>query len=262
MVMGFLLLLWVPEQWSRRRSSWAAQEAFKVFPPFLSLVFQFSRCSWSRGESEMSLVFMRKGQAGGTELPKQEAPRGAHRVAVWSTDTPDEMAQCMHAESCPPLCHTMDCSLPGSSVQGILQARILEWVVMLSSRRYSQPKDSTHVSCIAGRSFTQWTTWEVLRRLHSGANLIFEPRRRISQVGLGAERGSDGSEAHVRLWRELRWWRDMFSTSANSLAVFVQKNRSLKPSMGRNGLQGLCLSPLNPYHTVGTWKILVKWRQI
>ena len=40
----------------------------------------------------MSLVFMRKGQAGGTDLPKQEAPRGAHRVAVWSTVTPEETA--------------------------------------------------------------------------------------------------------------------------------------------------------------------------
>ena len=73
----------------------------------------------------MSLVFMRKGQAGGTDLPKQEAPRGAHRFAVWGTVTPDETTQCVHAESCPALCHTMGCSLPDSSVQGILQARIL-----------------------------------------------------------------------------------------------------------------------------------------
>ena len=40
----------------------------------------------------------------------------------------------------------MDCSPPGSSVHGILQARILEWVAMLSSKGSSQPRDQTHIS--------------------------------------------------------------------------------------------------------------------
>ena len=48
----------------------------------------------------------------------------------------------------------MDCSLPGSSVHGILQARILEWVAISFSRRSSQPRDWTCVSCIAGGFFT------------------------------------------------------------------------------------------------------------
>ena len=52
-------------------------------------------------------------------------------------------------QSCPTLCDPMDSSLPGSSVRGILQARILEWVAMLSSRASSQPKDLTHVSCVS-----------------------------------------------------------------------------------------------------------------
>ena len=47
----------------------------------------------------------------------------------------------------------MDCNPPGSSVHGILQARILEWVAIPSSRGYSQPRDQTPVSCIAGRFF-------------------------------------------------------------------------------------------------------------
>ena len=61
---------------------------------------------------------------------------------------------CLHdklLQSCPTLCDPMDCSLPGSSVQGILQARILEWVAIASSRGSSQPKDRTsisYVSCI------------------------------------------------------------------------------------------------------------------
>ena len=67
---------------------------------------------------------------------------------------------CMHACVCAQsfqsglnLCDAMDCSLPGSSVHGILQARLLEWVAMPSSRGSSQPRDWTQVSCIAGGSF-------------------------------------------------------------------------------------------------------------
>ena len=56
---------------------------------------------------------------------------------------------CMHAQSCPTVCDPMDYSPPGSSVHGILQARILEWVTMLSCRGSSQPWDQTCVSSIS-----------------------------------------------------------------------------------------------------------------
>ena len=58
---------------------------------------------------------------------------------------------CIHAkslQSCPTLCDPMDCSLPGSSVHGILQSRILEWVDMPISRGSSQPRNWTHVSLL------------------------------------------------------------------------------------------------------------------
>ena len=61
------------------------------------------------------------------------------------------------AQSCLTLCDPTDYSLPGSSVHGILQARILEWVAMPSSRESSQHRDLTHISCsfcTAGRFFT------------------------------------------------------------------------------------------------------------
>ena len=51
-------------------------------------------------------------------------------------------------QSCPILCSPMDCSLPGYSVHGISQARILKRVAMPSSRASSRPKDRTHVFCI------------------------------------------------------------------------------------------------------------------
>ena len=57
------------------------------------------------------------------------------------------------AQSCPTLCDPMDCSPPGSSVHGILQARILEWVAMPSSRGSSWPRNWNWVSCITGRSY-------------------------------------------------------------------------------------------------------------
>ena len=52
-------------------------------------------------------------------------------------------------QSCSTLCDRMDCSSPGSSVHGILQARILEWASMPSSRGSSRPRDRTHVSYIS-----------------------------------------------------------------------------------------------------------------
>ena len=54
----------------------------------------------------------------------------------------------------PTLCDPIDCSLPGCSVHGSLQARILEWVAIPFSRGSSQPRDQTHVSCIAGRFYS------------------------------------------------------------------------------------------------------------
>ena len=57
------------------------------------------------------------------------------------------------AQLCPTLCNPMDGSPPGSSVHGILQARILKWIAIPFSRRSSQPRDQTRVSCIAGRFF-------------------------------------------------------------------------------------------------------------
>ena len=66
-------------------------------------------------------------------------------------------------QSCLTLCDPMDCRPPDSSVHGILQARILEWGTMPSSRASSQPKDWTHVSmssALAGGFFIACATWE------------------------------------------------------------------------------------------------------
>ena len=66
------------------------------------------------------------------------------------------------AQSCPTLCDPMGYSPPGSSVHGILQTRILEWVAISFPRASSWPRDGTPVSCIVGIFFTIWATREAL----------------------------------------------------------------------------------------------------
>ena len=73
-------------------------------------------------------------------------------VAIWS-----EVAQL-----CLTLCDPMDCSLPRSSVHGIFQAGVLQWVAISFSRASSRPRDWTRVSHIISRCFTVWATREVL----------------------------------------------------------------------------------------------------
>ena len=63
-------------------------------------------------------------------------------------------------QSCLSLWNPMDCNLPVSSVHGILQARVLEWIAMPFSRALFQPRDWTLVSCITSRFFTIWAPRE------------------------------------------------------------------------------------------------------
>ena len=70
--------------------------------------------------------------------------------------------------SCVQLCNPMERSLPDSSVHGILQAGILKWVAMRSSRGSSQRRDRTcvsYVSCIGRRVFATSSTWEALLKI-------------------------------------------------------------------------------------------------
>ena len=88
-------------------------------------------------------------------------------------------------QSCLTLCDPVDCSLPGSSIHGILQARIQEWLAISFSRGSSQPKDWTWVSHIADGCFNLWATREALPRskrlliswLQSPTAMILEPKK-------------------------------------------------------------------------------------
>ena len=65
----------------------------------------------------------------------------SQQIVLWGS--------CSVTQLCPTLCNPMDCSLPDSSVHGILQARTLEWGAMPSSRGSSWPRDQTHISCVS-----------------------------------------------------------------------------------------------------------------
>ena len=73
---------------------------------------------------------------------------------IWVPWSSYEDVKMLVTQLCPTLCDPMDCSLPDSSVHGILQGRILEWAAMPSSRGSSRPRDRTQVSHIVDRFFT------------------------------------------------------------------------------------------------------------
>ena len=81
---------------------------------------------------------------------------------VWSPSVLISLPCGLVTKSCPTVCNPMD--LPGSSVHGILQARILEWVAMSFSRESPWPRDQTQVSCTAGGFFTNRATREGLKK--------------------------------------------------------------------------------------------------
>ena len=72
-----------------------------------------------------------------------------------------EVRECVLTWWCLTLCDPMDCSPPGSSVHGILQARVLEWIAISFSRGSSWPRDWIRVSCIGRRVLYHWATSKV-----------------------------------------------------------------------------------------------------
>ena len=112
-----------------------------------TLEWETMDCKW--GRVKMVLDRIRFYNVCGIYLNlKAQACLLSHLISVW-------------------LCKPVNCNLPGFSVHGIQQTRILEWVAMTSSSRSSWPRDWTHIfcgSCIAGRFFTPETQWKPQHR--------------------------------------------------------------------------------------------------
>ena len=92
------------------------------------------------------------------------------------------------AQSCPTLCNPMDYSSPGSSVHGLLQARILEWGAIPFSMGSSLPRNRTQVSCIAARFFMVWATGDG----KDDRSMTSDPRGSGGTLYLGMFSGSHG----------------------------------------------------------------------
>ena len=109
-------------------------------------------------------------------LPSSSTHKGGVRRADIVIQSPflsrrlKKKVKMLVAHSCPTLCDPMAGILPGSSVHGILQASILEWVANPFSRGSSWPRDWTRVSCTSGGFFTIWATREA-QKISSQSNL-------------------------------------------------------------------------------------------
>ena len=111
-------------------------------------------------------VGMRRTDTGLTSL--SHSVRGGARMETWP-DVPTQFTEtlsvspctrtrvCVCVHNCVWFCNYIDCSSPGSSVHGILQARILEWVAISSSRGSSWPRDQTQVSCVS--CISKWSLY-------------------------------------------------------------------------------------------------------
>ena len=134
-------------------------------------------------------------------------------------------------------CGPMDCSLPGSSVHGIFQARRLEWVAISFSRVSSPHRDWTCVSCIGRQILDHWATWET----HGWDYCLFkgDPReysyplsnmwgqRKDSPLQPGSRLSPTWiCQLHLRLLRLKNW--EMFVVYATQFMVFLLKQPKWK----------------------------------
>ena len=130
------------------------------------------------------------------------------------------------AQLCPTLLDPVDCSLPGSSVHGIFQARVLEWVAIFFSRGSSQPRDRTRVSRTAGRRFTVWATREAhhFLKVHNALELSWNqlPHPGCEKIifhktGLWCQK--DWVPLHIaQSWTRLKWLSSSSSSRTKVLA--------------------------------------------
>ena len=148
----------------------------------------------------------------------------------------------------------MDCSPPGSSVPGILQARILEWVAMPSSRGSSQPGDWTQVSRIVGRSFTVWATREAHKwcerasvpLVRMGARIKWEERKNLTVVCAQTARKRDMELSWCAVHAGVLGTRPSrsapsFSTIQNRLIAIFVLLQCLGSICSENKRQTICL---------------------
>ena len=146
------LLLWARVLWKEWSSTPSQQKSSKCSTRMQSQKWGNNLCSFPRQTMQQ--------HSNPNLYPNHYCWRSQSWMSLWRPTRPPESEV---AQSCPTLCDPMDCSPPGSSVHGIHQARILEWIAISFSRGSSQPRDRTQVSHIVGRCFNLWASRKTLR---------------------------------------------------------------------------------------------------
>ena len=135
-------------------------------------------------------------------------------------------SDCLFDQLCPTLCHPMDCSLPGSAVHGLSQARILECVAIPFFRGSSQIRDWIHTSCISRWVLYHWATREAQEGI-SVCVCVLEPTRFLPNlVWNNKERICSRKTCFVLKWilsiNSLNTWR-----ARTNQSLFIPCNRGL-----------------------------------
>ena len=171
------------------------------------------------------------------------------------------------AKVCPTLCDPVDCSPPGSSVRGLLQARRQEWVALPSSRGSSWSRDRTCVSWVAGRQVPyHWATWEAsVNQLYSNKNELKKKKKKSmdhimpfpSQNSWFPTKIGTHSSPVLRLPRP--WWTGLclplprgFLQLSASVATFLPH----RPSCSSSRIRGRASSRLLTLAVPVTWNAL------
>ena len=125
------------------------------------------------------------------------------------------------AQSCLTLCDPVDCSLRGSSIHGIFQAIVLEWVAISVSRGSSRPRDRTQVSCIADRRFSLWAIREVILLYTMPTALL---RKTTLPKALVGESGQDSHVSSLFLQVTVVQAKDGMSWSSQLIGQFTEES--------------------------------------
>ena len=138
---------------------------------------------WMVSPTQWTWVWVNSGNCCWTGRPCVLQFMGLPRVRHdWVAELTDDLHVCVHAKSlqlCPILCNLTECSLPGSSVHGLLQARILEWVALTSFKASSLPRDQTPVSHI----YLHWQVASLLLAPHGKFHYSYVESKIVKPIG-------------------------------------------------------------------------------
>ena len=153
------MLLIILENWVRGLLKWSELKSLSCVQlfatPWIVAYYAPPSMGFSRQEYWSGLPFPSLGDFPNAGIEPTPPASPALQADSLPLSHPTALAREDHVTQwCLTLCDPMDCSLPGSSIHGVFQARILEWVAMSFSRGFSWPMDWTCVSCSAGRFFT------------------------------------------------------------------------------------------------------------